>query len=167
MTVSDAILEVVSAAASNPLWLVILTVLIPSLIEISPIKVNPWSALAKAIGKAINADVLKKLEGVEQTQKQTQERLEKHIQIDNERNADAQREKILRFNTELIRNDYHTREDFIEILAVMDGYERYCESHPLYRNSRAVHALANINRVYDERLAKNDFYKADGREEDG
>lgn len=28
-----------------------------TLVEIAPIKINPWSALAKAIGRAINADV--------------------------------------------------------------------------------------------------------------
>ena len=29
-----------------------------ALIQIAPIKVNPWSSIAKAVGGAINADVL-------------------------------------------------------------------------------------------------------------
>ena len=40
-----------------------------SLIEVSPIKVNPWSRLAKIIGHALNAEVLEQ-------QKQTQKKLE-------------------------------------------------------------------------------------------
>ena len=31
------------------------------------------------------------------------------------------------------------------------------DRHKDYENNRAVHAIANINRVYDERLAKHDF----------
>ena len=42
-----------------------------SLIEVSPIKINPWSRLAKIIGHALNAEVLEQ-------QKQTQKKLEEH-----------------------------------------------------------------------------------------
>lgn len=57
----------------------------------------------------------------------------------------------------MIRNIPHTREEFIEILAEIDGYEKFCKENPDYPNSRAVHAVANISRVYDERLQKHDF----------
>ena len=137
-------------------------VLLLTLIQITPIKVNPWTAVAKALGKAINADVLNELEEVKKTQRETKAQLDERVRVEDERNADAQREKILRFNVELMRNLPHTREDFIEILAVMDIYEHYCKEHPDYKNNRAVHAVANISRVYDERQEKNDFYKAGG-----
>ena len=51
----------------------------------------------------------------------------------------------------------HTQEDFIEILHEIDLYEKYCDTHPEYENNRATHAVANIKRVYDERLVKHDF----------
>lgn len=121
-----------------------------SLVEIAPVKWNPWSALAKALGRAVNADLLKELSA-------TKAALEKHIQIDDERNADAHRGKILAFNTELLRGIEHTREDFIEVLAEIDQYESYCRTHPDYKNNRARHAVANIGRVYDDRLKKHDF----------
>lgn len=128
-----------------------------TVLQVAPIKINPWSALAKALGRAINGEVLKELEEVKASQKETQKRLEKHIHVDDERNADGYRECILQFNRELLREIPHTREDFIEILAVIDKYEQYCRSHPDYPNGRAVHAIANINRVYDGRLQKHDF----------
>lgn len=128
-----------------------------TLVELTPIKINPWSAIARAIGRAINADVLKELEAVKESQEETKDALAKHIRVDDERDADRHRERILQFNNELLRDIPHTREDFIEILAEIDMYERYCHDHPDYPNSRAVHAIANIERVYDDRLKKHDF----------
>lgn len=128
-----------------------------TIIQLAPIKVNPWSAIAKTIGRAVNADVLQELAEMKKTQKETREKLEGHIKMDDERMADTYRTKILRFNNELLREIDHTREEFIEVLSDIDEYERYCKEHPDYKNNRAVHAVANIKRVYDERLEKRDF----------
>ena len=121
-----------------------------TVIQITPVKLDPWSWLAKAIGKAINADVLAKLGEVEK-------RLDKHITVDDQRAADGNRTRILHFNKELVRNLKHTKEEFVEILAEIDAYEEYCRSHPEYPNNRAVIAIDNVRDVYKERLKKNDF----------
>lgn len=121
-----------------------------TMVQITPIKINPWSWLAKHIGNALNADVLSEV-------KETKKRLDDHIKMDDQRNADLLRSRILQFNCELLNEKHHTREDFIEILAVVDDYESYCKTHEEYRNNRCTHAVANIKRVYDERLEKHDF----------
>lgn len=128
-----------------------------TLIQIAPIKVNPWSAVARAIGKAINKDVLDGLAEVKSDQKETRRILDGHIEMDDIRNADAHRTRILQFNNELLRDIPHTREDFIEILAEIDFYEKFCDTHKDYKNNRCTHAIANISRVYDDRLVKHDF----------
>lgn len=128
-----------------------------SLVEVSPIKINPWSGLAKWLGRAINGEVLSAMETIQTAQKAQADALAAHIKADDERNADTLRMRVLHFNNELLRGDRHTREDFIEILAVIDAYEQYCKNHPNYRNNRASHAIANIGRVYDERLKLRDF----------
>lgn len=128
-----------------------------SLVEVSPIKINPWSGLAKWLGRAINGEVLESVAEAKKAQKETRRALDEHIRADDERNADTLRMRVLHFNNELLRGDRHTREDFIEILAVIDAYEQYCKNHPNYRNNRASHAIANIGRVYDERLKLRDF----------
>lgn len=128
-----------------------------TIVEITPIKISPWSALAKWLGKAINSEVIKELETVKATQAETRERLEDHISANDKRDADCCRARILRFNNELIREIPHTKEEFVEILKDIDDYERYCREHKDYANGRAVHAIANIGRVYDERLEKHDF----------
>lgn len=121
-----------------------------TLVQIAPVKINPWSAIAKAIGRAVNADVLRELDTVTQ-------KLDTHIRVDDERNADSYRTRILQFNNELLREIMHTREDFIEILVMIDDYESYCRTHEDYKNNRAACAIENIKRVYMERLQKHDF----------
>lgn len=138
--------------------------LLLSLIQISPLKLNPWTALGKGLkqcmqvfGRTLNAEVLAKLETLETGQKNTRDKLDEHIRLADKREADEHRNRILHFNVELLQNVPHTREDFIEILAEIDHYERYCKENPDYENNRAVHAIANIGRVYDDRLRKHDF----------
>lgn len=127
-----------------------LLLILMTLVQIAPIKINPWSALAKAIGKAINADVSNRLDGIES-------KLDGHIKTDDRRTADNLRAQILHFNNELLRPIYHAKEEFIEVLAKIDEYERYCERNPDYPNNRAVLAIENIREVYKERLKKRDF----------
>lgn len=135
-----------------------------TLIQVAPIKVNPWSAIGKglskigkAIGRVFNGAVLQKLDEIENAQASTRQRLDDHIRQDNERNADLYRARILRFNTELLRGTSHTEEEFIDMLYNIDFYERYCEDHPEYQNNRAIHAIKNINRVYDDCMENHSF----------
>jgi hypothetical protein len=124
--------------------------LLLTLIQISPIKIDPWTAIFRAIGRAFNAELLKEVRDVRST-------LDNHIKADDERNADEHRARILRFNNELIREIPHTKEEFIDVLADIDYYESYCRDHPDYKNNRAVFAIANIGKSYTERLEKHDF----------
>lgn len=124
--------------------------LLLTLIQIAPIKVDPWTAIFRAIGRAFNAELLKEVRDVRST-------LDNHIKADDERNADEHRARILRFNNELIREIPHTKEEFIDVLADIDYYESYCRDHPDYKNNRAVFAIANIGKSYTERLEKHDF----------
>ena len=125
-------------AGGGGLLLVLMT-----LMQIAPVKINPWSWLARAIGRAVNAEVIKKLDD--------------HITMDDRRTADGHRARILHFNNELLRDIGHTQEEFFEVLAEIDAYEKYCREHPEYPNNRAVLAIENIQEVYKERLKKRDF----------
>lgn len=128
-----------------------------TLVQIAPIKVNPWSWIARGLGRAFNSEVLKEVKELKLEQEKTRSKIDDHIKKDDEKRADERRASILRFNNELIRDIPHTKEEFVEILKDIDVYERYCREHPDYENNRAVHAIANIGRVYDERLKKHDF----------
>ena len=128
-----------------------------SLLEIAPIKFNPWSAIARGLGRAFNAEVLADLKAVQQAQQDTRSALDKHQAADDEYKAECHRAALLAFNTSLLRGELHTQEDFFDAFRHIDQYEDYCRSHPGYKNNRASHAIANIGRVYDERLKARDF----------
>ena len=89
---------------------------LPTLLQISPLKINPWSWLWKALKwiwrsfcRSLNAEVLDKLAEIDTDQKQTQAKLENHIKLDDEREADKVRATILHFNNELLRDIPHTK----------------------------------------------------------
>ena len=128
-----------------------------SLVEVSPIKINPWSGLAKWLGRAFNAEVLADLKAVQKAQQDTRSALDKHQAADDEYKAECHRAALLAFNTSLLRGELHTQEDFFDAFRHIDQYEDYCRSHPGYKNNRASHAIANIGRVYDERMKARDF----------
>lgn len=186
------LIEIKELLSENSGTLLAIVAIIMTLIQVTPIKVNPWSAIGKlfktiwkAIGKAFNGDVIERLDRIESTQIETQKRLDQiestqldtkerldkieetqtetkehlaeHIRTDDERNADLHRSSILQFNEELIGGIPHTEERFNEVLCNIDYYERYCEEHPEYPNNKAVRAIKNIKRVYDERMEKHDF----------
>ena len=131
-----------------------------TLVQIAPLKINPWSAIGSLIGKAINGDVMKKLDEMEKAQAETKANLDEHIRVDDERNADAHRVQILRFNRELLQGLPHTQEDFIEALHEIDFYEHYCRTHEEYENNRAVLAIENIKRAYMEWQKNQETHEA-------
>lgn len=133
-----------------PETLVIVAVAGSTLIQISPIQINPWSALAKWIGCAINKEMMDDVKDMRKT-------LERHITVDDERYAKSSRMRILRFNDEILQQKQHTKEHFDEILDDITEYEKYCKEHPDYINNKAVLAIKNVEHVYQECLAKNKF----------
>ena len=132
-------------AGGGGLLLVLMT-----LVQIAPVKINPWSWLAKTVGKAINSEVSKELGEISK-------KLDAHVTMDDRRTADGHRARILHFNNELLRDIDHTKEEFTEVLTEIDAYEEYCREHPEYPNNRAVLAIENIREVYKERLKLHDF----------
>ena len=140
-----AILETWGPAMVTPAVIILL-----SLIEIAPIKINPWSAIIGFLSKNLNADVTQRLDAMQQ-------RLEEHVITDDDREARSWRTQILRFNDELIHGVRHTKEHFDEMLDIVHDYEGYCQKHKNFPNGKCVHAIDNINRVYDELLESHDF----------
>ena len=125
-----------------------------AMIEISPIKINPWSRIAKTIGNAMNAGVMDEIKQVKTAQEETRKKLDDHIEESEERKADNYKSRVLRFNNELVRGLGHTEEDYNEILDIIWKYENYCKTH-----DKMPHAIKNVERMYDEMLKTNGFLK--------
>ena len=103
-------------------------------IEIIPIKINPWTWLARI-----------------------SEQLKSHIEADARDKAKRLRGRILRFADELLQGERHSQEHFNEILEDITEYNRYCSTHPDFPNDKAAISIGHIENVYRARLENNDF----------
>lgn len=100
-----------------------------TLVQVAPIRINPWSAIARTIGKALNADLNEKMDANE---------------------AKTARYRILRFDDEIRHKMRHSKEHFDQIIEDVDTYERYCQDHPRFPNGKAVSATDNVKRTYEK-----------------
>lgn len=121
-----------------------------TLIQWSPIKINPWTWIARKLGKAINGEVVEKVNALS---KQVNDLAKKH----DEDAIIVCRARILRFNDELLCGDRHTQDHFEQILMDITSYEHYCDENKKFKNGVAVAAIKNIHNVYQRRLENRDF----------
>lgn len=128
----------------------LLFVTLASIIQVSPIKINPWTKLAKAVGRAINGEVLDKVDNLERKVSRIQDEAD-------ERDAKEARTRILRFGDECLHNVKHSKEHFDQIMRDIKAYEIYCEDHPHFENNQAVHTIKLINEIYHKRLIEHSF----------
>lgn len=121
-----------------------------SLIQITPIKLNPWSAIGRWIGRAINGEVLEKVETLTQDVK-------KNKAEDEEQWVSLSRTNILRFGDELLHGISHSKEHFDQVLDDISKYENYCRNHQDYSNGKAVATIKQIKKAYQKCLEENKF----------
>lgn len=127
-----------------------LLIVLLTLIQIAPIKINPWSAIAKTLGRAINKEMMDKLESLDKEMKQ----LRDATALESALNC---RVRIIHFGDETLHGQKHTKEHFDQILRDIDKYEHYCSTHPEFENNVTVLTSARIKEIYQKRLADGDF----------
>ena len=121
-----------------------------TLIQIAPIKINPWSWIARCIGRAINKEVLEKVDDLSTE-------FEDHKRNSEERHATLCRSHILRFGDEVLHGVPHSKEGYDNILLDIDSYEEYCDKHPDYKNNVAVATIRHIKNMYQKHLEEDSF----------
>lgn len=126
-------------------------------IQIAPIKINPWSALAGKIGRAINGEVIKEVASLKQDIQAVKEDIQGVKDSDAERDAKSARARILQFGDEIIHDTKHTKEHFDDVLQDMDDYERYCKSHPEFKNNRTHATTQHILDIYHKCMEEHSF----------
>lgn len=127
-----------------------LTVLLMTLIQIAPIKINPWTWLGRMVGRAINGEVLDKVNSLSEDVRALKDE-------DAEQWASLSRSHILRFGDELLHGVPHSKEHFDQILLDISKYEGYCEEHPNYKNNIANATIKQIKNTYQKCLEDNKF----------
>ena len=127
-----------------------LLVILAGMIKIPKLELNVWNLIGRTIGRSINKEVL---EQVNILFKEV-DALKKDEELERARQA---RQRILRFNDEILFEKRHSKEHFDEILDDIDTYEEYCRTHEDYENNKAVLAIATIREVYKDCLKTHDF----------
>lgn len=116
---------------------VALVALILSLIQISPLKLNPWEWLKSFISLP--------------------KRIEK---LENEFNDD----RAFRWRSMIISRGNRVQDGFKmrkevwkDTIETIDNYEKYCNQHPNFRNELASMTIAYMRHKYMEACENNDF----------
>ena len=120
--------------------------IILTLIQLAPIKLDPWSA----IGKAINKEVIEKVDDLDTKVKDLKSEIAENVAVDC-------RARILRFGDEVFHGERHTKDHFEQILRDIKTYERYCEEHPDFENNVTEVTSSRIIEIYRRCIEKNDF----------
>lgn len=138
-------------------WGAAILVVSSGFIQISPIRLNPWSSIARAIGRAINKDVIDKVEKLESEVTEIRKAGEKRENEEGNRNAKAVRLRILRFGDEVRHQQRHSKEHWDDMMQDITEYNSYCGSHPDFKNQKAQSTIKLLVTEYERCLADNDF----------
>ena len=139
--------RVIGQWVGNNLWAILL--LLSLVVQITPIKINPWSALFKWIGRAITGDACSKIDSL----------VEKVDKIDRDvmsNEKDRIRWEILDFANSCRNNRRHTRDEFQHIVELHDKYLGLLKKTG-DKNGVFKVEYEYIEKIYAERLEKNDF----------
>jgi len=128
----------------------VILLILMTLIQVAPIKINPWTWIAETVGGALNKKLFERFDSLEKD-------FRSFKSAQDEQNAVNARSRILRFGDEVLCGQRHTKEHFEQILLDIDDYEKYTNSHPEFRNNKTVITSKRIKEIYERQLASNDF----------
>ena len=136
-----------------------MNVLIQILTACAPILVALVGIIPAVVAnrKKTDASIRETNEAVQKQVSRMQATLDDHIKEDEEDKARNQRYRILRFFDEMCEHRKHSESHFEDILDDIDCYEKYCDTHPEFRNGRGRMAMDRIKTAYVEIKAKGGF----------
>lgn len=113
-----------------------------TLIEVTPIKVNPWRWLFSWIGNLINGDIRRDLKELKRDFEETK--------------AQDKRWHILNFANACRNGKLHSREEWNHVISELAEYEEYTERKNI-TNGVIEENAKYLRELYHERNKKNDF----------
>lgn len=156
--------------------------LVLTLVEISPIKINPWGALFNYIGKRTTAETNMKLDNLakeftfrENELKKSHEVLANSFEsLGNEiqtvkrefenKTASDKRWDILDFANSCRNGRKHGREEWMHVIAQLKEYETYVQEHDI-DNGVIEEETKYLRELYRKRCEENDFIQKGKGEE--
>lgn len=119
-------------------------------IEITPIKFNPLTFIWKKLSLSFNAPIIDRMNDLDN-------KLDNHIkQYEEDKILDARR-RIIAASNDILLGINKTEESFNNLIADIDMYNYYCETHPGFKNSLAVFAISVIENEYRSKKENDSF----------
>ena len=112
-------------------------IIVLSLVEIAPVKVNPWKWIKDVYHLPERLNTLEK-------------------DFNNDR-AFRWRSQILRRADYVMDGQKFSRETWDDTIETIDNYEKYCKKHEDYQNGKATVAIEFLKDTYKEVIKNNDF----------
>lgn len=113
MTLNEIFMKMTTGEMAG--WAVMGLVLLLSLVQVSPLKLNPWDSILGWLGKKLNGAAEKRLE---ELQKQVRDMW-----------INTHRQSILTFARECRGDIPHDAEEWNHILSIADEYEVFCKKN--------------------------------------
>ena len=93
-------------------------------VEITPIKINPWSKILKSIGKIMNQDLCVEMKNINEKLKVVSSRVD-------ENEIDRIRYEILDFSNACRNNREHSKDQFQHVIDINKKYHKILEENGL------------------------------------
>ena len=132
-------------------------IILTGMIKIPKIELNIWNWFFRFIGNAINGEIREQLKALDTKINNIQtevQQMQKEEELERVRDS---RQRILRFNDDILCGKKRSKEHFDEILLDITTYEHYCNTHKDYENDKAILAIETVREVYKECLRTHDF----------
>ena len=123
-------------------WVVVSIILVLSLIQVSPLKLNPWDSIFGWFGRKTNGATIKRLEEVEK-------------QI-NDMWINDHRQKILTFARECRCDITHSSDEWTNVLNMAEEYERYVHEKNI-TNGIITQDTQYLRKLYQELSMEHKF----------
>lgn len=150
-------------------------IILCTLAQIAPIKLNPWTWiwkmivaffkwLGRKIGEGLNGEVITKLgviSGRLDDMGHRLDALEVYNKAQDEKHAEEKaldaRRRILRFGDEIRNKVRHSKEHFTNMFRDIKYYRTYCDTHPNFENGEVVNTIEIIEETHKKCVRENDF----------
>lgn len=139
--------EMVSQIGGSGIGVIVFIAL--TLVEVTPIKINPWTGLLHWIGRKTNADLYNAVKVLTNDL----EKLKKDFEV---KNANDLRWSILGFANSCRKGDRHSREEWEHVVDQMAFYEEYVEERNI-TNGVIREDTRYLRELYHKISAENDF----------
>lgn len=136
----------------------LLLIIFLTIVQLTPIKWNPWDVILAWIGRKLNSGVKKEVDELKKDIEEVNKKLDTHIAESKVKDLKDTRRDILDFCSSCMNGQRHTMEQFRFVIKKCDEYEEYVESSHI-KNGEISSAIKEIRRRYDCHIQRNDFLK--------